>query len=107
MLQFLVESPYEKKLYRLEGDRILIGRSRAAEIPLLDDGAKKRHVLVSRSAEGSRFEDLSGGKTRRNGSPESEGPLKVGDRLEIASTVVTLQAVLQARGPERPKEPAP
>ncbi len=113
VLQFLVESPYEKKLYRLAGDDLVIGRSRAADIPLLDEGARKRHVLVERAAAGYRFRDLSRGETLRNGERVEEGELKVGDRLVIASTTVTLQAILKPRpepgageGGEEP-EPAP
>ena len=69
MLKFLVESPYERKLYRLGGDVVVIGRSRASDIPLLDERAKKRHAEVRRVGGGYRLVDLTDGLTRRNGEP--------------------------------------
>jgi transcriptional regulator with GAF, ATPase, and Fis domain len=103
VLKFLVESPYERKLYRIGGDLIVIGRSRAAGIPLLDEAARKKHVELKRTREGWRFRDLTAGATRHNGKAAAEGPLVVGDRLTIGSTVVTLQAVL-TMPPPGPKQ---
>jgi transcriptional regulator with GAF, ATPase, and Fis domain len=100
MLQFLVESSWEKKLYRVSGDEIVIGRSRAVDIPLLDEGAKKRHARVLRDAAGYRFESLVPGGVKLNGKAADSGPLRVGDRLEIAVTQVTLQSVLADRAPD-------
>ncbi len=108
MLKFLVESAYERKLYRIAGDRIVIGRSRAADIPLLDEAAHKRHAEVLKSGGRWQFRDLSGGELLHNGQSAGEGALGVGDRLTIGSTVVTLQAVLSAPAPvSEPVAPPP
>ncbi len=101
MLKFLVESPYERKLYRIGGERILIGRSRAADMPLLDEAVLKKHVEVRKDGGGWRFLDLSGGATLHNGRAEAAGPIKVGDRLTLGSTVVTLQALLSVPAPKK------
>ncbi len=95
MLKFLVESAWEKKLYRIEGEPIVIGRSRAADIPLLDEKVRKKHVEIRRKGGQLWFLDLSGGGTRHNGRTAAEGALHAGDRLEVGSTTVTLQAVLR------------
>ncbi|MCU0726417.1 MAG: sigma 54-interacting transcriptional regulator [Planctomycetes bacterium] len=107
MYKFIVESPYERKLYRIRGEPIVIGRSRAADIPLLDERARKRHVEILRGAGGLRFRDLSGGETRHNGRPAVEGALVAGDRLEIGSTRVTLEAVLRDEPEVAAVAPAP
>ncbi len=105
MLKFLVESPYERKLYRMGGDLIVIGRSRAVDIPLLDEAVHKKHVELRKSGGGWRFRDLTSGATQHNGQIAADGPLLVGDRLSIGSTVVTLQAVLTS--PTSAPAPAP
>ncbi len=99
MLKFLVESPYERKLYRMGGDLIVIGRSRAVDIPLLDEAVQKKHVELRKTGGGWRFRDLTAGATLLNGQVAADGPLVVGDRLSVGSTVVTLQAVLSSPAP--------
>ena len=102
MLQFLVESPFERKLYRLGGEELLVGRARNADIPLLDEGVRKRHLLIRRARSGLEFEVVAPGEARHNGEPAQRGKLGVGDRLELALTRITLQSIL-----DRTSEPAP
>jgi len=102
MLQILVESPFERKLYRLGGEELLVGRARNADIPLLDEEVRKRHLLIRRARSGLEFEVVAPGKARHNGKPAERGRLGVGDRIELAATTITLQSIL-----ERKVEPAP
>ncbi|MEN8150788.1 MAG: sigma 54-interacting transcriptional regulator, partial [Planctomycetota bacterium] len=95
MLQFLVESPYERKLYRVDGDDLTVGRARTADIPLLDEGVRKRHLRIHRDAEGLSFEVLPPAEARHNGRPSKGGRLVTGDRLELSLTAVTLQSILR------------
>jgi len=97
MLQFLVQSPFERKLYRVDGDELLVGRARNADIPLLDEGVRKRHLRIRRTREGLRFEVVAPAEVRHNGKPAQSGRLGVGDRLDLALTAITLQSILEEK----------
>lgn len=78
------------RVFRLSGDRLVIGRARDAEIQLLDAGVSRRHCVIARDDEGRyRVEDLgSTNGTLVDGEPVKSAELRAGDRIQIGPEVI-------------------
>ena len=93
MPRFVLEHTTKKKTKHVtvDADRILIGRSPRAEIPLADTGVSKEHTLIERSGDGFVFVDLkSSNGTIHNGQRKDRGTLAHEDVLLVGRIRITV-----------------
>ena len=93
MPRFVLEHTTKKKTKHVtvDADRILIGRSPQAEIPLADTGVSKEHTLIERSGDGFVFVDLkSSNGTIHNGQRKDRGTLAHEDVLLVGRIRITV-----------------
>ncbi|MCX7945199.1 MAG: diguanylate cyclase [Deltaproteobacteria bacterium] len=78
------------KMFKIEDNDILIGRSDEANIQIDDEGVSRRHAKVTKLADGQvMIIDLgSTNGTFFNGTKISEHILKDGDKIQIGSTTI-------------------
>jgi diguanylate cyclase (GGDEF)-like protein len=78
------------KVFRLEGTRIVVGRTREAHVQVTENGVSRRHCLLVQNEDGSyRVEDLgSTNGTMVNGERVAVSPLDAGDRLQLGPELV-------------------
>ena len=78
--------------YKLSGERILLGRRSANEVPIEDAKASREHAVIHRRENIFYLQDLSRNGTLLNGSPASKldegNKLKFGDQIKIGDTVL-------------------
>lgn len=77
-------------VFRLEKDRTSIGRSKAADIVLADEGVSRIHCVIVRRGDGAwAFEDhRSTNGTIINGVTKLAGDLAPGDRIQVGAEAV-------------------
>jgi len=81
--------------YKLNAERLVMGRRSACPIPILDPKASREHAAVVRKNDLFYLQDLSRNGTILNGKPalkDSDGltVLKFGDQLRIGDTVLEM-----------------
>lgn len=78
------------KMFKIENNEMLIGRSDEAEIQIDDEGVSRKHAKISKLADGQiMLIDLgSTNGTFFNGTKISEHILKDGDKIQIGSTTI-------------------
>ncbi|TNE85801.1 MAG: ATP-binding cassette domain-containing protein [Deltaproteobacteria bacterium] len=77
--------------FELDGNRLLIGRSRAAQILLPDPSVANQHAELVKSGEGWRIVDLGSGRpTLVNGANVTSAPFGAGDTLRVGPYSLTL-----------------
>jgi len=79
--------------YKLNGDRLIMGRRSACPIPVLDPKSSREHAVILRKDEQFFLQDLSRNGTFLNGKNASKdeaspSPLKFGDQIRIGDTVM-------------------
>ena len=95
MLRLRVDSERESKIYRIEGDEIVVGRGRDCAIPLLDPTVARAHFRIVKHAGRYRFETLDDRvRMSLNGRESRAGWFGVGDRLTLGGTRIVLEAIL-------------
>lgn len=76
----------------LTGQRWVIGRSSECSIPLRDPTVSRKHLLLERTAEGFRFQDLGGANpVLHEGRPARQGLLQVGQPLILGLTRLVVE----------------
>jgi two-component system, cell cycle response regulator len=83
------------QIVRLEGPAVVIGRSRTADLGLVDDGVSRQHCRVTRRGSTVTLEDLgSTNGTFVNGARiERSVTLEAGDRIRIGAAILQLGAL--------------
>jgi len=81
--------------YRLNADRLTMGRRSASPIPVLDPKSSREHAVVTRKGDLFFLQDLSRNGTLVNGQPASRNaehptPLHFGDKIQIGDTEMEL-----------------
>jgi pSer/pThr/pTyr-binding forkhead associated (FHA) protein len=94
----IVEGPDAGRTASLAGP-IEIGRDPAADLPLSDDQASRRHARISPRAGGAVVEDLDSSNGTFVNHNELHAPTKVtaGDELLIGTSVIQLRSADQIR----------
>jgi two-component system, cell cycle response regulator len=89
------------KVFRIESSNVTIGRAPGCDIQVEDDGVSRRHVVISKGAEGLTLVDWgSTNGTTVNGERVETRVLADGDRVQIGSRTVfkfALQDELEGR----------
>lgn len=90
-----ISGPYKDKVFPLEKDSIMLGRSNKAEIVLIDDLISREHARIYRQGVESFIVDLnSANGVKVNGRKISEPvTLNSGDILEIGSSAFRYMAI--------------
>jgi diguanylate cyclase (GGDEF)-like protein len=82
------------RMFRLDRDEVVVGRSPGAEIFIDDEGVSRKHAKFIREGSEYRVMDLtSTNGTFVNGEKTSSALLKSGDKIQIGSTTVLLFSV--------------
>jgi two-component system cell cycle response regulator len=77
------------KMFKIEGDSVVIGRSSDAQIRLEDDGISRKHARVFIDKQDLWIEDLkSANGTIINGQPIDRQRLADGDKLQVGATTI-------------------
>ena len=79
--------------YRLNADRLVMGRRSAAPIPVLDPKASREHAVITRKGDQFFVQDISRNGTLVNSKPASKNgdgptPLHFGDKIQIGDTIM-------------------
>lgn len=89
---FVSEGPERGRTFVLDGQPVILGRSRACAIPLTDPNASKEHLRIEWAEGGYVITDLdSSFGTRVNGQPISRALLRPLDRITIGDTVLVFE----------------
>jgi diguanylate cyclase (GGDEF)-like protein len=76
-------------MFKVTPDGVVVGRSRDADVRLLDDGISRRHARIWIEDDHVHIEDLaSRNGTFCNGEPVERRKLKDGDKLQIGRTTI-------------------
>ncbi len=90
---FVAEGPERGASLELDGGPVVLGRSRAAALPLTDPNASKEHLRIEWTEEGWRLTDLgSSFGTRVNGRPATTVLLAPLDRIAIGETTIVFES---------------
>ena len=77
------------EMYRLDQERVLIGRGDKADLRLIDDGISREHAQIVRDGGQMFLEDLgSTNGTYRNGERVKREALAEGDKILVGSTTI-------------------
>ena len=77
--------------YKLNADRLIMGRRSACPIPILDPKSSREHAVITRKNDAFFIQDLSRNGTYVNNAPASNNgagptPLNFGDQIKIGET---------------------
>ena len=78
------------KMYKLEGDELIIGRSMDAKIRIEDDGVSRRHAKIVKSSDGT-VAIIDAGSTNGtfcNGQKVEQWQLSDGDKIQIGTATI-------------------
>jgi serine/threonine-protein kinase len=81
--------------YRLNADRLVMGRRSAAPIPVLDPKASREHAVITRKGDQFFVQDISRNGALVNNQPASKNgegptPLRFGDKIQIGDTIMEM-----------------
>jgi two-component system cell cycle response regulator len=77
------------EMYRLDKERVLVGRGDKADLRLIDDGISREHAQIVRDGGQMFLEDLgSTNGTYRNGERVKREALAEGDKILVGSTTI-------------------
>jgi two-component system cell cycle response regulator len=77
------------RMFRIEGDEVILGRATNATVRLEDDGISRNHAKVVVSGEDLWIEDMgSQNGTFINGEKVSRQQLKDGDKIQVGATTI-------------------
>jgi len=84
-------SPYLiGKLFKIENEELIVGRSSSSEVQILEEGVSRRHCKVVVQADGRcvLYDLESTNGTYVNGKPIRDHVLTTGDRIQIGTTAI-------------------
>jgi len=85
----VISGPSFGEMYRLKGDRLVLGRGERADIRVLDDGISREHAAIERDGGKVVLVDLSSTNgTFCNGGRIQRQDLTDGDKISIGATTI-------------------